>query len=337
MHGQRRPAGHDAVRQDTRCRARAREAWLDRILANRMPKKLGRIALCHMLVDRMAACARSSRSYERRRAGSISSSAGALERHDQDYSVKLLPATARSTSARSRRQYGVLVLAGPRSREVLQKLTDTDLSNERLPVAFRASTISVGAAHARALRVNFVGELGWELHHPIEMQNYIFDLLMEAGSRVRHQALRHQGDVVVVDRKVLPPGAARTVDRICGLRIWASTVSCTPTRASSSAATRWWRGGRRGFQNWFVTMEVMASPTLMREARSRSYSKGKLVGRATNGGFGWRVGKSLALGMVRPDLGEIGTELEVVLLGKPHRAAVIPESPYDPGNARLRG
>src|SRR5690606_38348790 len=76
--------------------------------------------------------------------------------------------------------YGVFVLAGPRSRELLSRLTDADLSNAAFPW-LSGRTIDIGHAQARALRVNFVGELGWELHHPIEMQNTIFDLLMEAG------------------------------------------------------------------------------------------------------------------------------------------------------------
>ena len=63
---------------------------------------------------------------------------------------------------------------------------------------------------------------------------------------------------------------------------------------------------------------------------------GEMVGRCTNGGFGWRTGKSLALGMVRPDLGEPGTELQVTILGQNHRATVIPDSPYDPDNTALR-
>ena len=58
--------------------------------------------------------------------------------------------------------------------------------------------------------------------------------------------------------------------------------------------------------------------------------------RCTNGTFGWRLGQSIALGMVRPDLGEIGSELDITILGKPHRARVVEESPFDPENARLR-
>ena len=62
----------------------------------------------------------------------------------------------------------------------------------------------------------------------------------------------------------------------------------------------------------------------------------ELVGRTTSGGYGWRIAKSLALAMVRPDLGEIGTELEVVILGARHRATIIAESPHDPANERLK-
>ena len=66
------------------------------------------------------------------------------------------------------------------------------------------------------------------------------------------------------------------------------------------------------------------------------YADGKLVGRATGGNYGFRVEKSLALAMVRPEHAELGTELEMTILGTRHRVTVIPESPYDPENLRLR-
>ena len=66
------------------------------------------------------------------------------------------------------------------------------------------------------------------------------------------------------------------------------------------------------------------------------YLGDELVGRCTSGGYGWRLGKSLALAMVRPDLGEIGQDVEVKILGTRHRATVISESPFDPDNTRLR-
>ena len=66
------------------------------------------------------------------------------------------------------------------------------------------------------------------------------------------------------------------------------------------------------------------------------YKDGKVVGRCTSGGFGWRTGKSLALGMVAPEFSSVGTELEVVILGNRFKATIVPESPFDPENERLR-
>ncbi|MGE3876671.1 MAG: FAD-dependent oxidoreductase, partial [Parvibaculaceae bacterium] len=155
------------------------EAWLDWLLANRIPKKVGRLGLCHMLS--LNGGVRSE--FTVYRAGPQSFylvSAGAYERHDHDYLWKLLPKDGSVRFTPCTTQWGVLVLAGPRSRELLQKLTDTDLSNANFPW-LTGQFINVGIAQAYAMRVNFVGELGWELHHPIEMQATIFDLLMEAG------------------------------------------------------------------------------------------------------------------------------------------------------------
>ena len=94
---------------------------------------------------------------------------------------KALPTDGSVTFERLTTSMGVLVLAGPRSRDVLAKLTRADLSNEAFPW-LTGQRISIGAAPVDALRVNFIGELGWEIHHPIEMQNYIFDKIMEAGA-----------------------------------------------------------------------------------------------------------------------------------------------------------
>jgi dimethylglycine dehydrogenase len=66
------------------------------------------------------------------------------------------------------------------------------------------------------------------------------------------------------------------------------------------------------------------------------YANGELVGRATGGNYGFRVEKSLALAIVRPEHAAIGTDLEMDILGTRHRVTVIPESPYDPENQRLR-
>jgi dimethylglycine dehydrogenase len=155
------------------------EAWLDGLFANRIPKKIGRVALCHMLTPKGGVRAEFT-VYKAREGGYYLVSAGAFERHDHDYLRKALPADGSVQFHPVTNQWGVLVLAGPNSRKVLQKLTRTDLSNENFPW-LSGKEISVGPVTAHVLRVNFVGELGYEFHHPVEQQVALFDLLMEAG------------------------------------------------------------------------------------------------------------------------------------------------------------
>ena len=78
-------------------------------------------------------------------------------------------------------RYGVLTLAGPLSRELLQRITSDDVSRERLPF-FAHQAFGVGRVPVRALRLSYVGELGFELHHPIEHQSTLYELLFEAGA-----------------------------------------------------------------------------------------------------------------------------------------------------------
>jgi dimethylglycine dehydrogenase len=86
-----------------------------------------------------------------------------------------------------------------------------------------------------------------------------------------------------------------------------------------------------------VTLEVHGVTDADARGSEPIWLGDQLVGRATSGGYGWRVEKSLALAMVRPDLAEVGTELEITILGERYRATVIPDCPYDPDNTALRG
>ncbi|HUR42498.1 MAG TPA: FAD-dependent oxidoreductase, partial [Aestuariivirga sp.] len=157
---------------------KARE-WLDSILANRIPKKMGRVALCHLLTPQGGVRSEFT-VYEAAPGRFYLVSAGAFERHDHDVLRKLAPRDGSVRLNAITTKLGVLVLAGPNSRKVLQKLTDADLSSEAFPW-LSGKEISIGATTAHTLRVNFVGELGWEFHHPIEQQTTLFDLLLEAG------------------------------------------------------------------------------------------------------------------------------------------------------------
>jgi dimethylglycine dehydrogenase len=91
-----------------------------------------------------------------------------------------------------------------------------------------------------------------------------------------------------------------------------------------------------GLKNLLVTLEVKSVEDADALGNNALTKDGELVGRATGGGFGFRVNKSLALGMVRPEYSAPGTELEIDILGKTFNAVVIPDSPFDPKNERLR-
>jgi dimethylglycine dehydrogenase len=259
---------------------------------------------------------------------------GAYERHDWDTLQKLLPDTNRVKLQKITTQMGVLVLAGPRSREVLQKLTDTDLSTKAFPW-LSGKFINVGIAQAHALRVNFVGELGWELHHPIEMQNTIFDLVMDAGKEF---------DIKPFGIKAMSAMAVEKSYRLIGRELsieYAALESGLERFVHLNKGQFLGRDGlvewqQRGFKNRFVTLEVHGIKDVDARGSEPIYGNGRLVGRATSGGFGWRVDKSLALAMVEPGLGEPGRDLEIKILGDRYRATVVPESPFDPENERLR-
>ena len=310
------------------------EAWLESLVANRVPKTVGRVGLCHMLSLNGGVRAEFT-IYKTGPQQYYLVSAGAFERHDHDYLLKNVPGDGSVRVYPATAQWGVLVLAGPRSREVLQKLTDTDLSNAAFPW-LSGKKINVGPAMADAIRVNFVGELGWELHHPIEMQNTIFDLLMEAGAEFdikpfgirAMDSMRLEKSYRLIPRELSIEYAAieSGLDRFVRLDKNADFIG-------RDALIAW---KERGFKWQFVTMEVHDVTDCDARGSEPIYMDGELVGRATSGGYGWRLGKSLALAMVPPALAEIGTELEISILGKLHRATIIPESPFDPENERLR-
>ncbi|MFY7962925.1 MAG: GcvT family protein [Elsteraceae bacterium] len=309
------------------------EAFLDHLVANKLPQKIGRVALTHMLSKNGGV--RSEFTILREGPQSFYLvGMGSMERHDLDYLNKLRPRDGSVEIQRVTTSTGVLVLAGPHARDVLQSLTDTDLSNQAFPW-LSGQRISVGAADLRALRVNFVGELGWELHHPIETQNYLFDLLMQAGKPYgikpfgmrAMDCLRLEKSYRLIPRELsieycaLESGLDRFVRPEKGNFIGRDALLA-------------WKD--KGFQNQFVTLEVHGVTDADARGSEPLHRHGKMVGRCTSGGFGWRLNKSLALAMVQPDLAQIGTSFEVLILGKRFEATVIEDSPFDPGNERLR-
>ncbi len=202
------------------------EAWLDNLVANRLPKTVGRVGLCHALYA--GGGVRSEFTIMRDGPDAFYLvSAGAWERFDFDYLEKSLPADGSVRLDRLTTQMGVLVVAGPKSREILQQVTDGDLSSGAFPW-LSGQHMDVGLAPCRVVRVNFVGELGWEIHHPIEMQNHIFDVLMEAGmpSGLMPFGIRAMNSLRIEKSY-----------RLIGTELSISSVSCNRTRANLSART----------------------------------------------------------------------------------------------------
>ena len=229
---------------------------------------------------------------------------------------------------------GVLVLAGPKSRDILLKVTKTDLSNENFPW-LSSKKINVGFAPCIAMRMNFVGELGWELHHPIEYQNHIFDNLMEAGKDYglkpfgirAMESLRVEktyklvGTEMSIEYSAFESGLDRFVHLNKGNFIGRDSL------------VEW---QQKGFKNKMVTLEVHDVVDADALGNNPIYNNGKVIGRATGGNYGFRMKKSLAIGMVEPEFSKIGQKLEMDILDKKHKVTVIEDSPYDPTNEKLK-
>ena len=311
------------------------EAWLDHLVANKVPTKIGRIALCHALTKR----------------GGIRSeftitklgeqrfyvvSAGAAERYDSDYLKRQVPKDGSVNLRNITSARGCFVLAGPRTRDLLAKLTDAKLDNASFPW-LTSQIIEVGLApDVYALRVNFVGALGWELHFPIEYAHHLFDAIFAAGAEY---------GIGMVGMR-----AMESLRLEKSYRMWGSdmTRDYTPFECSLDRFVRMNKGpfiGRealekqqaRGVPNRFITLEVHGVVDADPLGNEPIFdTRGQMIGRATSGYYGHFLKKSLAIGYVKPDYAAPGTALEVEILGERRKATVLVESPYDPDNNDLR-
>jgi dimethylglycine dehydrogenase len=309
------------------------ETWLDSILTNAVPKAIGRVTLSYLLTKHGGVRAE----FTLTRIGPerfYLISAGALETHDFDVLEKLLPADNSVRLDKMTTQRGVLVLAGPRSREVLAKVADIDVSNKAFPW-LTARRLSIKASGVIAMRVNFVGELGYELHHPIEMQNAIFDALMEAGApfEIKPFGIRAM-DSMRLEKSYKLAGRELSIEYAALESDLQRFVDFDKGPFLGRDALVAWQD--RGFKNKLVTLEVQSVTDADARGSEPVMKKGEMIGRTTSGGYGWRVGKSLALAMVKPEFSNVGEEVDVPILGAARRAIVIPDSPYDPKNGALR-
>ena len=310
------------------------EAFLEHVIANKLPRKAGRLILAHALAPRGGVHSEFTIMRESEDSFYIVS-AGATQRLDHDWLKKHMPADRSVSFTDLTNSMGVLVLAGPKARDVLQKLTRTDLSSAAFPW-LSAKQIDVHLAPSLAARVNFVGELGWELHHPIEYQNHIFDALMAAGAEfgLKPFGIRAM-DAMRLEKSYRMVGTEMSIEYAAFESGLDRFVQMQKPDFIGREGLQAWQ--EKGFANSFVTLEIKGTEDRDAIGGNPIYQDGRLVGRATSGGYGFRLGKSLALAMVSPDCAGLGTALEIDILGDRFTAEIIEESPFDPENARLRG
>ncbi len=320
---------------------RARE-FLDYFFAGKLPKTDGRIALCYALSksggvhSEFTVFKESDDSY-------YLVSAGAWQRLDHDYmrGVFLRRGFAPGADAvfeNLTNQRGVLVVAGPKSRDVLRAASPAeDFSDDAFPW-LTGKWIDVGLAPCLAIRVNFVGELGWELHHPLEYQNHIFDALFaaseKAGAGLKPFGIRAM-DSMRVEKSYKLIGQELSIE-------YAADESGVSRFVAEGKGEFLGREGllrrrEKGMKWQSVTLEVGEITDADPLGNNAIFKDGEMVGRATSGNFGFRLGKTLALAMVPPQLAKPGGELRIDVLGERKPAVVVAESPYDPENKLLRG
>ena len=309
------------------------EAFLDYMVANNVPQKTGAIGLCHALNNNGGVHSE----FTIRRDADDSFylvSASALQRLDHDYLKKHMPDDGSVNFTQLTDAIGVLVLAGPKARQLLGRVTAADLSNEAFPW-LTARVIDVDGAQINAMRVNYVGELGWELHHPMEYQNQIFDALFAAGEDLGLKPFGIRAmDSMRLEKSYRMVGTELSIEYSAYESVMDRFVKPDKGNFLGRDALLAWK--EAGNKNMLVTLAVSDVDDADALGNNALLKDGEIIGRATGGGFGFRVDQSLALGMLRPDLADTGTELEIEILGKNYPATVIPDSPFDPRNERLR-
>ncbi len=308
------------------------EVFLNRICANRIPVKAGRIGLVHVLSEagRIQAEMTVTRLDDDR---FYLLSAAAAELRDLDFlSHGRLPHEEVSINNVTNDR-GVLVLAGPRSRDLLRTLSDSPLDSVAFPW-LSGREITVAGVSVRALRVNYVGELGWELHTPMADMQVLYDALWAAG---REFGLSNFGLYAVnslrMEKAYRGWGAELTnevtmLDAAMDRFIRFDKDDFIGKQASLQQA-------EQGLSWKLVYFEVDASDSDIRGGEP-VFDGDRCIGVTTSGAYGHCVQKSLGFAYVDIGFDGAGTRFDVDLLGDRRAALVLAEPVYDPANDKLR-
>ncbi len=307
--------------------------WLNALLANSMPTEVGRSCLTPLIGVRGGIAGDFTVTKVADDSYMMVGSGIAERYHKRFFNMVDLP-EGTTVASRTVVTCGFNV-AGPKARDMLQRLTNADLSNENFRF-MRSKEIEVAGVPCLAMRVSFTGDLGWELHCATDDQVELYTALLDAarefgGGPVGSRALgslRIEKGYGSWSREYSPEYWPQEVglDRLVKLdkdflhKDAYLAVKDKPARETLSV------------------FEVEATNEADATGGEPVFTlDGRGVGRVTSGAYGYSVGKSLALGFVRKGSANPGDTVEIHILGKPHRATILAEPPFDPSGARLRG
>ncbi|MFK0690654.1 FAD-dependent oxidoreductase [Mesorhizobium sp. IMUNJ 23033] len=308
------------------------EAWLDGILANRLPK-IGRVNLSHHLTKNGGVQAEYTISRLQDGTFYLISTPRA-ERWNFDDLSKLLPTDGSVQLRNVTNERGCFTIVGPKAREVLQGLTEIDLSNGAFPwFGVKSGTVGL-ATDVRLLRINYEGELGWELYHPLCYQRHLLEALLAAGEP---HGLRLIGLHALESLRLEKSYRAMYRDMNPELSAWESNLDrfIRLDKGDFIGKAALVRQQQEGVRQRSVTIAIDTdgASSLIHEG---VHHEGKLVGRITSGSYAYTLGHDVAFALLPVEIGKLGTELEVPILGEMRKARVIAESPYDPEALRCR-
>jgi 4-methylaminobutanoate oxidase (formaldehyde-forming) len=232
--------------------------------------------------------------------------------------------------------FSIIGVMGPNSRALLSRVTDADLSNAAFPF-LSSKVISIGHATVRAVRITYVGELGWELHVPIEQATLVYDTLMSAGEEL---GLVNAGHYAINSLRLEK-----------GYRAWGAELSPddTPLEAGLGFAIDWNKQflGREALVKQKktgvkrrLTIFVLKDPGPVLWGGEPIYRDGKAVGYTTSGSHGHTVGGAIAMGYVN-NAGGVSTEFiqsgryEIDIAGERFAATPHLRAPYDPERKKI--